>query len=73
MKIVYYLGDKYYDNSGTMIGVLYTEQGQRYDWGKLQIDVERGEDVIVRKATPTLIEWAESQLIKHKETNWYEP
>ena len=75
MKIVYYLGDKYYDKSGSMLGVLYTEEGQRYDWGKLQIAVERGEDVLVRKATPEMIAWAEIELSKFKanEDNWIEP
>ena len=66
MKIVYYCGDKYYDRSGTMMGVLYTDAGHRYDWGKLQHDVDNGEDVVVRKATPQMIEWADKQLENFK-------
>lgn len=73
MKTVYYLGDKYYDKSGSMLGSLYTEDGQRYDWGKLQYDVSKGVEVLVRPATPTLIQWAENQLLKQKETSWFEP
>ena len=66
MKIIYYFGDKYYAQSGTMMGVLYTEKGERYDWGFLQRDVERGEDVVVRKATPDMIKWADTQLESYK-------
>ena len=62
MKIVYYFGDKYYDQSGTMMGVLYTDKGERYDWGFLQRDVDNGEDVVVRKATTDMIKWADTQL-----------
>ena len=62
MKIVYYFGDKYYNQSGTSMGILYTENGERYDWGFLQIDVDSGQDVIVRKATPNMIKWADQQL-----------
>jgi len=66
MKVVYYFGDKYYDKSGTMMGPLYTENGERYDWGKLQSDVHNGEDVVVRKATPEMIQWADKQLEQYK-------
>ena len=66
MKIVYYFGDKYYHQSGTMMGVLYTDKGERYDWGFLQHDVDNGEDVVVRKATPQMIEWADKQLEQFK-------
>lgn len=62
MKIVYYFGDKYYAQSGTMMGVLYTEKGERYDWGFLQRDVERGEEVVVKKATPEMIKRADALL-----------
>lgn len=66
MKIVYYFGDKYYEKSGTMMGVLYTEQGQRYDWGLLQREVVNGEEVVVRKATTEMIQWANKQLENFK-------
>lgn len=62
MKIVYYLGDKYYELSGTMMGVLYTETGERYDWGFLQRDIRNGQEVLVRPATPAMMAWAEEQL-----------
>lgn len=62
MKIVYYFDDYYYSRSGSMMGVLYTEDGERYDWGFLRMDVEAGIDVLVRKATPEMIRWADERL-----------
>lgn len=62
MKIVYYFGDKYYDQSGTMMGVLYDDKGHRYDWGFLKRDVSNGEDVVVKQATPAMIKWADKIL-----------
>lgn len=67
MKMVYYFGDKYYDQSSTSMGVLYTDKGERYDWGFLRRDVESGEDVVVRKATPDMIKWADNLLETFKE------
>lgn len=65
MKIVYYFGNKYYKQSDSMMGVLYTEKGERYDWGFLQRDVDNGEDVVVKKATANMIQWAENILKEH--------
>ena len=67
MKMVYYFGDKYYNESGTIMSSLYTEKGERYDWGFLRRDVENGEDVVVRKATPDMIKWADNMLETFKE------
>lgn len=67
MKMVYYFGDKYYNESGTTMSSLYTEKGERYDWGFLRRDVENGEDVVVRKATPDMIKWADNILETFKE------
>ena len=65
-KTVYFLGDKYYHASGSMIGVLYTEGGYRYDWGFLQQDVAHGIEVLVKPATPDLIKWADEKLAEIK-------
>jgi hypothetical protein len=67
MKMVYYFGDKYYNESGTIMSSLYTEKGERYDWGFLRRDVENGEDVVVRKATSDMIKWADNMLETFKE------
>lgn len=37
-KFVYY-GDEFYTESGTVMGSVYTEKGQRSDWGKVQLHV----------------------------------
>ena len=66
MKIVYYFGDKYYERSGTMMGVLYTEKGERYDWGFVQRDISNGEEVLVKQATSEMIKRADEQLEFYK-------
>ena len=61
-KTVYHFGEKYYDKSGTMMGVMYTESGQRYDYGFMKGDLGRGITVIVKPATSEMIAWAEKVL-----------
>jgi len=62
MKTVYYFGDEYYWKSGTMMGALYTDRGERYDWGFLQRDVRNGEEVLVKPATPEMRALADIKL-----------
>lgn len=62
MKTVYYFGEDYYYKSGTMMGVLYTQDGHRYDWGFLRQDVEAGEEVLVKPATAEMHKWADLML-----------
>ncbi|HUU90512.1 MAG TPA: hypothetical protein VM238_04800 [Phycisphaerae bacterium] len=46
-----YIGEHFYLDSGTAMSSIYTEDGQRMDWGFVQIELERGEDVHIRQAT----------------------
>ena len=62
MKTVYYFGNKYYAKSGSHMGLLYTEKGERYDWGRLEIDSENGIEILVKPATAEMIAWAEKTL-----------
>lgn len=46
-----YVGDEFYDQSGSMMGSVYTEKGfHRSDWGKVQIAAAKGK-VEIRPAT----------------------
>lgn len=65
MKTVFYFGDTYYWESGTMMGQLYTYNGDRYDWGKLQNDVSSGVEVLVKPATKEMLAWANNKLKTH--------
>lgn len=61
MKLVY-IGDKFYHESGTMMSSLYTEDGQRSDWGFVNIALRRGEEVQIRQATSEELERYEKRL-----------
>lgn len=62
MKTLYYFGEKYYNESKTMMGVLYTADGERSDWGKVQVALRQGESVIIHPATAIMLEWADARL-----------
>jgi len=45
-----YIGDEFYSKSGTVMSSIYTEDGERYDWGFVQIALRNGEDIHIRQA-----------------------
>jgi len=49
MTLIHY-GEDYYRRSGSDVGVLYHEDGQRSDWGKVNIALEDGVTVTIRPA-----------------------
>lgn len=61
MKLVF-IGDDFYHNSGTIMSSLYTEDGQRSDWGKVKIALRNGEKVCIRPATEKELESAKETL-----------
>jgi hypothetical protein len=46
-----YIGDHFYSESRSMMSPIYTEDGQRYDWGFVQRDLRNGHEVTIRRAT----------------------
>ncbi len=46
-----YIGDHFYHRSGSMMSSIYTEDGERYDWGFVQRDLGMGKSVTIRPAT----------------------
>lgn len=50
MKLVWF-GDWYYYHASTMLPVLVTDNGERSDWGKVNVALRRGESVTIRPAT----------------------
>jgi hypothetical protein len=46
-----YIGDHFYTESGTMMSSIYDEQGNRQDWGKVQMALKNDESVNIRPAT----------------------
>jgi len=69
MKL-FYIGDAFYNKSGTMMSSLYHDEGQlpqgggyyRSDWGKVQVALRAGEEVHIRQATADELRWAIKKL-----------
>lgn len=64
MKL-FYIGDAFYQKSGTMMGPIYHDEPRppeggyyRSDWGKVSIALRDGEEVHIRQATADELRWA---------------
>jgi len=49
LKLIY-IGDEFYDKSGTIMSPLYEETGERSDWGFVNVALRKGKTVIIRPA-----------------------
>ena len=47
----FYIGDDFYIKSGNIMSSIYTEDGQRTDWGKVQMALANGQEVRIRQAS----------------------
>lgn len=63
-----YIGEDFYSNSGSFISPLYTVDGQRYDYGFMQIALKCGKNVNIRQATPVEIKFFTDKLEQIKKT-----
>jgi len=61
-----YIGDKFYGESDSIMSPIYTESGQRSDWGFVQLALRKGDSVHIRQATPMEREFYEDQLNRLK-------
>lgn len=66
MNYIYY-GDRYYHESGTMLGTLYTEFGDRADWETVATCLRKGEAVVIRPARFEEMCLMDNALLRHKE------
>jgi len=57
-----YIGNEFYYKSRTIMSSVYTLNGKRSDWGKIQIALEEGEEVHIRPATPNELRHYEKKL-----------
>ncbi len=64
---VIYIGEKFYFESGTMMGKLYLEDGTRYDWGKASLDLKAGKTLTIRPANELELAIAHRKLREIKE------
>ena len=50
MELIY-IGDKFYQRSKTLMSSIYTVEGERSDWGFVEVALKNGESVHIRPAT----------------------
>ena len=50
MELIF-IGNKFYNESKTIMSPIYTVEGERSDWGFVQIALQNGESVHIRPAT----------------------
>lgn len=67
MKTLVYIGRHFYQDSGTVMSTIYTELGERYDYGYMQEALANGEEFVIRQATPEEKELYEKLLERIKE------
>ena len=64
---VFYIGEKFYYKSSTMMSSIYLNDGgvyRRFNWGLVQIALEEGAEVHLRPAKDEEMLWAYKQLDK---------
>jgi len=59
-----YIGDHFYMESGTAMSPIYTEDGERSDWGFVQVALRDGAEVHIRQATEAERNAAEAVLAR---------
>lgn len=62
-----YIGDKFYRESSTIMSSIYTPDGARSDWGKVEIALSLGYSVTIRQASKPFLSKMEKRLAKIKE------
>ncbi len=72
MELIY-IGKKFYWQSGTAMSSLYDVNGNRQDWGFVQIALQNGESVRIRPATITELALYEKKLLEcNKDKPYFE-
>ena len=66
IKLIY-VGERFYDESSTIMSSIYTVDGKRYDWGLVQGALKRGKTVNIRPATEAEMKFFKTKLAKIKE------
>lgn len=61
-----FIGDRFYVESGTMMSSIYHLNGQRSDWGMVNVALRKGITVQIRPATKEEIEPYERELAERK-------
>ena len=51
-----FIGNRFYEESGSIMSSLYTVEGERTDWGFIEVALRNGKSVSIRPATINEIE-----------------
>lgn len=63
MVILFYIGDSFYRNSGSVMSSIYVRDTlERYDWGKVGIALRNGKKIVIEPATDAEKLWAYERL-----------
>jgi hypothetical protein len=46
-----YFGDNFYTESGSVLSSLYTEDGERFDYGFMKVALQNGYKITIRQST----------------------
>ena len=67
MELIY-IGSHFYDESKSIMSPIYDVEGNRQDWGFVNIALKKGESVHIRQATEDELVYYEQKLknIKNK-------
>ena len=61
-----FIGDRFYKDSQTLMSLIYRSlpdgKWERYDWGRLQLDISAGKQIVIRPATKKEIRFFDGKL-----------
>ena len=66
---LFYIGEKFYSLTNTLMSPIYTTHYERWDWGKVNIALQNHQSVIIKPANWKQRDWAKKQLVKYKKKN----
>ena len=58
----FYVGDRFYRDSGTMMSSIYTTDFRRAHWGQVEMALKEGQKVEIRPANKMEMTWAKEEL-----------
>ena len=61
VKLIF-IGNKFYNKSGSVMSSIYTEHGERFDWGFVEVALEEGKEVHIRPASSVELMMFEAEL-----------
>lgn len=65
---LFYIGSDFYMRSGTHMSSIYMAGTyERYDWGFVQVELQKGTQFFIRQATQEELTWAQNKLRNYEQ------